>query len=83
MMKGPSDSNRLGFDTARTGDAGTYHRKTGGCPDFPGTTGGCKTLAMVFPGDTQVYVATNSHNNDHGSGGLTSIVKNAFDNALK
>ena len=38
---------------------------------------------MVFPGDTQVYVATNSHNNDHGSGGLTSIVKNAFDNALE
>ncbi len=83
MMKGPSDSNRLGFDSVRNGDAGAYYRKTGGCPDFPGTTGGCKTLAMVFPGDTQVYVATNSHNNDHGSGGLTSIVANAFDNALK
>src|SRR6185295_10080077 len=62
MMKGPSDSNRLGFDTAPSGAAGTYSRKTGGCPDFPDTNGGCKTLAMVFPGDTQVYVATNSHN---------------------
>jgi hypothetical protein len=82
MMKGPSDSNRLGFDSVRNGDAGAYHRKTGGCPAFPGTTGGCKTLAMVFPGDTQVYVATNSDNNDH-PGGLTAIVANAFDNALR
>ena len=83
MMKGPADGNRLGFDSVRNGAAGAYHRKTGGCPPFPGTTGGCKTLAMVFPGDTQVYVATNSDNNDHGTGGLTSIVANAFDNALK
>jgi len=82
MMKGPSDSNRLGFDSVRTGAAGAYYRKTGGCPDFPGTTGGCKTVAMVFPGDTQVYVATNSHNNDH-PGGLTGIVMNAFENALR
>ena len=83
MMKGPADGNRLGFDSVRNGAAGAYHRKTGGCPPFPGTTGGCKTLAMVFPGDTQVYVATNSDNNDHGTGGLTAIVANAFDNALR
>jgi hypothetical protein len=82
MMKGPADSNRLGFDSVWNGAAGAYYRKTGGCPTFPGTNGGCKTVAMVFPGDTQVYVATNSDNNDH-PGGLTTIVANAFDNALK
>lgn len=82
-MKGPADGNRLGFDSVWNGDAGAYYRKTGGCPQFPDTIGGCKTLAMVFPGDIQVYVATNSENNDHGSGGLTAIVANAFDNALK
>jgi CubicO group peptidase (beta-lactamase class C family) len=82
MMKGQVDGNRLGFDSARVGAAGVYHRKTGGCPDFPGTIGGCKTVAMIFPGDVQVYVATNSDGNDY-PGSLTSIVANAFDNALR
>ena len=81
MMKG-SPSNRLGFDSVWNGSAGAYHWKNGGCPPFPGTIGGCKTLAMVFPGDTQVYIATNSDNNDY-AGNLTSIAADAFDNALK
>lgn len=81
-MKGSSNDNRLGFDSSVRGVAGEYHRKTGSCPDFPGTTGGCKTVAVVFPGDVQVYVTTNSTNNDY-TGSLTSIVVSAFENALR
>jgi hypothetical protein len=81
-MKGSSNDNRLGFDSSVRGVAGEYHRKTGSCPDFPGTTGGCTTVAVVFPGDVQVYVTTNSTNNDY-TGSLTSIVVSAFENALR
>ena len=84
MMKGSCRRKpaRLRQRPERLPQARTTGR-TAAVPPFPGTIGGCKTLAMVFPGDTQVYVATNSDNNDYGAGNLTSIVANAFDNALK
>ena len=53
-------SDRLGFDSAFDGRAGSYAWKNGGCPDFEGQGRTCKTVAMTFPGDVQVYVAVNS-----------------------
>ncbi len=80
-MKG-TPGNRLGFDTRYEGRAGDYHWKNGGCPDLEGKDRGCSTVAMVFPGDTQAYVAINSSNNAY-SGKLTDIVGAAFDKALR
>lgn len=80
-MKG-TPGDRLGFDTEYAGRAGGYVWKNGGCPDEEGKSRGCKTLAIVFPGGIQAYVATNSDNNDY-SGGLQTVVGRAFDAALR
>jgi CubicO group peptidase (beta-lactamase class C family) len=95
-MKG-TPGDRLGFDTRFVGRAGEYHWKNGGCPSF--SHGGdwdrsCKTIAMVFPGDVQVYVAVNSNNNTYTGAwdrqspseyhaGLDGLAAGAFDVALK
>ena len=77
--------------TRRTGSASTASGtappapttgRTAAVPPSRGRSAAARPLAMVFPGDTQVYIATNSDNNDY-AGNLTSIAANAFDNALK
>jgi CubicO group peptidase (beta-lactamase class C family) len=80
-MKG-TPGDRLGFDSAYDGTAGDYAWKNGGCPDFDEKTRGCKTVAMTYPGDTQIYIAVNSDNNGF-SGSMQSLAGRAFDAALK
>ena len=55
--------------------------KNGGCPDYEGKGRGCSTIAMVFPGDTQLYITVNSTNN--ASADLTTVASSAFDAALR
>ena len=76
--------NRLGFDTFQAGKAGQYFWKNGGCPslDKPRLGRGCRTVAMTFPGDVQVYVAINSSNNTY-TPALEPLVQLAFDAALR
>lgn len=75
---------RLGFDRAISGKAGQYFWKDGGCPSLekPQWGRGCQTLAIVFPGDVQAYVAINSKANTF-TPDIKSIFRNAFDAALK
>lgn len=74
-------AERLGFDSATLGSK-PYAWKNGGCPDFQNRDRTCKTVAMVFPGDIQAYVAVNS---DLGAytGSLQGLVGAAFDAALR
>jgi Beta-lactamase len=82
-MKG-TPGDRLGFDTTIAGKAGGYHWKNGGCPSLDRTSWdrGCSTLAIVFPGDFQVYVTINSSHNTY-SGSLMEVVRDAFDASLR
>ena len=75
---------RLGFDTLVAGKAGQYFWKNGGCPslDKPQLGRGCKTVAMTFPGDVQLYIAINSSKNTY-SGNLEPLVASAYDAALR
>jgi CubicO group peptidase (beta-lactamase class C family) len=75
---------KLGFDTSIGGKAGPYFWKNGGCPslDKPQWGRGCKTLAMVFPGDVQAYIAINSSGNSY-TPNIEPIFRNAFDAALE
>ena len=75
-------SQQLGFGAPESGPTGTYAWKTGGCPDFDDGGHGCKTIALVFPGDLQAYVAVNSSNNAY-AGSLKSIVRDALRAALR
>jgi hypothetical protein len=79
-MKG-EPKNRLGFDTKVDGAAAEYFWKNGGCPDYEGKGRGCSTIAMVFPGDTQLYITVNSTNN--ASADLTTVASSALDAALR
>ena len=80
-MKGTSN-NRLGFDNTYGGQAGKYVWKSGLCHAFESPkVRKCETLAIVFPGDIQAYVAVNSTKNTY-SGGLTGVMGGAFDDAL-
>jgi CubicO group peptidase (beta-lactamase class C family) len=80
-MKGTS-GDRLGFDGTYGGKAGKYVWKSGRCHAFESPkVRKCETLAIVFPGDIQAYVAVNSTNNTY-SGGLTGVMGGAFDDAL-
>jgi len=89
-MKG-TPGNRLGFDTDFAGRAGPYTWKNGGCPDWENKGRSCSTIAMIFPGDTQVYIAVNSSNNTYKGAtdqkgkyhaGLDGVAGGAFDKAL-
>jgi CubicO group peptidase (beta-lactamase class C family) len=75
---------RLGFDTVISGKLGSYFWKDGGCPslDKPAWRRGCQTLAIVFPGDFQAYVAINSKDNNF-SPNIKKVFRNGFDAALK
>ena len=75
---------RLGFDTAVAGNAGQYFWKNGGCPSLQKAQWGrgCETLAMVFPGNVQAYLAINSARNTY-SPARHVLFGNAFDAALK
>ena len=75
-------SQQLGFGAPESGPTGTYAWKTGGCPDFDDGGHGCKTIALLFPGDLQAYVAVNSSNNAY-AGSLKSIVRDALRAALR
>jgi hypothetical protein len=80
-MKGTTN-NRLGFDRTYGGLAGNYVWKNGLCHAFESPKSRkCETLAIVFPGDIQAYVAVNSTNNTY-SGSLDVILGKAFDDAL-
>jgi hypothetical protein len=74
----------LGFDRAIGGQAGQYYWKNGGCPSLSNTSWGrgCATLAITFPGDVQAYVTINSSSNTYTQR-LETILRNAFDNALR
>jgi CubicO group peptidase (beta-lactamase class C family) len=75
---------RLGFDTFVSGKAGPYFWKNGGCPSLqkPEWGRGCETLAIVFPGNVQAYLAINSANNTY-SPDRQKLFRNAFDAALR
>jgi hypothetical protein len=70
-------TGRLGFDSSSP-----YAWKNGGCPDFEGLDRTCSTVAMIFPGDIQAYVAVNSDLSRLG-GSIQTIVARAFNAALR
>jgi CubicO group peptidase (beta-lactamase class C family) len=72
----------LGFDGPSAGAAGLYYTKNGGCPDKQNNGIGCGAQVMVFPSGIQAYVMVNSGSNAY-AGNLRSILKTAFDQALK
>lgn len=81
LVKSMYDGN-LGFDGPAAGLAGNYYTKNGGCPDKQDNGIGCGAQVMVFPSGIQAYVMVNSGSNSY-TGNLKSILKSAFDQALK